>query len=215
MHLIGATLTLERVTVTGGTVTGITPAGDGGGILALSPSRLTLTRATVSGNTAVQSGGIANGHRGGVGGTAGGEVLMVDSTVSGNTVSAASGGGMGAGGIGNINAALSVVNSTISGNATAVARQDSRLPLPVTHRAASRSWHASPSEPLRVAAFVASASRTRGRQSSVKACSRAAAPRSPSAWRRCGGWWSSIGASIRERDGELTARCDRHTEAAG
>ena len=122
MHLIGATLTLERVTVTGGTATGSTPAADGGGILVLSPSRLTLTRATVSGNTAVQSGGIANGHRGGPGGTAGGEVLIVDSTVSGNTVSAASGGGMGAGGIGNINAALSVVNSTISGNATAGGR---------------------------------------------------------------------------------------------
>ena len=120
LSVLGGTLTLERVIVTGGSATGLTPTADGGGILVLTPGRLTLTRATVSGNSAERAGGIANGHRA-TGGT-GGEVTIRDSTVSGNTVSAASGGGMGAGGISNINATLSIVNSTISGNATAGGR---------------------------------------------------------------------------------------------
>lgn len=120
LHLLGATLTLERVTVTGGQATGVTPAGDGGGIQLLAGSRLTLTRATVSGNAAERSGGIANGHRG-TGGS-GGEVTILGSTVTGNTASASSAGGMGAGGIGNINATLRIVNSTVSGNASAGGR---------------------------------------------------------------------------------------------
>ncbi len=120
MNLLGATLTLERVTITGGSAAGVTPAGDGGGILLLAGSQLTLTRATVSGNAAAQSGGIANGHR--APGGSGGIVRVLQSTVSGNTVTASSGGGMGAGGIANINGTLTIVNSTISGNATAGGR---------------------------------------------------------------------------------------------
>lgn len=120
LQMVGVTLTLERVNLTGGATAGLTPNGDGGGILLLAGSNLTLTRAIVSGNSAVVSGGIANGHRA-VGGS-GGTVLIRDSTMSGNTASASSGGGMGAGAIGNINGTLSIVNSTVSGNASAGGR---------------------------------------------------------------------------------------------
>ncbi len=68
----------------------------------------------MSGNTAVQAAGISNGTRMNM--DRGGEVLISNSTVSNNISTAVGGGGMGAGGIGNINGVLNLVNSTVSGN---------------------------------------------------------------------------------------------------
>ena len=122
LNLVAGSLELERVVVTGGNIGAVVmpPASDGGGISARAATKLTLTDSTVSGNTARQSGAIANGTR--VTNDNGGEVLIVDSTVSGNRATANSGGGMGAGGIGNINGTLTLVNSTLSGNETAGGR---------------------------------------------------------------------------------------------
>jgi hypothetical protein len=118
LNLVAGSLELRRVVVTGGNVGGmmLSPDSDGGGILARASTKLTLIDSTVSGNTARQSGGIANGTR--ISADRGGDVLIVNSTVSGNTATAASGGGMGAAGIGNVNGTLSLVNSTVSGNVT-------------------------------------------------------------------------------------------------
>jgi hypothetical protein len=127
-----ADLTLTSVTITGGTVS----AGGGGGIDS-SGGMLTLTDSSVSGNTAVGGGGGIRGGNvtltrsavtgntattsdGGALSASGGAVWQfTDSTISGNTVLAGSGGAgfMGASGT---SPSVTVTRSTVSGNTASV-----------------------------------------------------------------------------------------------
>jgi hypothetical protein len=118
LTLLAGSLALHQVRITGGNVAALPtpPANNGGGIMVRATAELTLTESVVSGNTAFNSGGIANGTR--VTNDAGGTVVIRNSTVSGNTATATGGGGMGAGGIGSINGTLTIVNSTVAQNTT-------------------------------------------------------------------------------------------------
>ncbi|AFZ51172.1 beta strand repeat-containing protein [Dactylococcopsis salina] len=90
------TVTLDGLTISGGTV-----SGDGGGIL--NNENLTLSNSTVSGNSALFGGGIYNGYYYAT-------ANVTNSTVSGNF---ATGSG---GGIFNYSGTANVTNSTVSGN---------------------------------------------------------------------------------------------------
>ncbi|MBS1794954.1 MAG: carboxypeptidase regulatory-like domain-containing protein [Acidobacteria bacterium] len=103
----GANLSLDRLTVTEGKVTG---SGNGGGIL--NSGTLTVTRSTVSANSSdFLGGGISNSG-------AAARLTVAGSTISGNT---ASGLGVNGGGIYNSAGTLLVTNSTISNNTAAAA----------------------------------------------------------------------------------------------
>jgi hypothetical protein len=106
----GGSLTLNGVTVTGGSVSGQGPAGFGGGIFNFAGT-LQLNRSVVTGNSASGAGGgIASGTMGpGPGAT----LTLNNSEVSWNTVPPS---GMGAGGILNIAGTLDINNSTIDHN---------------------------------------------------------------------------------------------------
>jgi hypothetical protein len=123
-------VTVANSTVSGNTTPGNTaPGGDGGGIWAAGP--VTVTNSTVSGNAApagngggiygpaltvansTVSGNSAGGNGGGI--WADSPAAVTNSTVSGN--SASTSGGMGGGGIYNLNGPLTLTNSTVSGNA--------------------------------------------------------------------------------------------------
>ena len=98
-EIAAGTVTMNRLTVTGGNMGGID---DGGGILN-SGGNLTLNNATVTGNTAdTGGGGIYNGAT----------LAINQSTVSNNTGTDASANG---GGIANVGT-LTIYNSTVSGN---------------------------------------------------------------------------------------------------
>lgn len=89
-------VTLDRLTVSNGTVTG-----DSGGGIKNSTANLILTETTVSGNSAANGGGgIYNS----------GTLTLTRSTISGNSTSGAGGG------ILNTDGAIAVTNATISGN---------------------------------------------------------------------------------------------------
>ena len=106
----GGSLTLNGVTVTGGSVSGGGPAGFGGGILNFAGT-LQLNRSVVTGNSASNAGGgIASGTMGpGPGAT----LTLNNSQVSSNTVPSS---GMGGGGILSIAGTLDINNSTIDHN---------------------------------------------------------------------------------------------------
>lgn len=104
-----ATVTLADLTL----ADGLLAAGQGGGIANMSGT-LTIRRSVISGNTAEVGGGLY--LAGEVGPT-----TIERSTIAGNTATEASGGSPGGGGILNL-AALTVSNSTISGNSTAGGR---------------------------------------------------------------------------------------------
>ncbi len=113
-----SSLTLTDSVISNNSATGSTQSSyGGGGILAARAYGLTITRCTISGNTAATRSG---------GGVSTGYLSVVDSTISGN--SAASGGGLYTSGGGKI------VGSTFSGN-TASSRGaaiDGRGPLPIS-----------------------------------------------------------------------------------
>jgi hypothetical protein len=88
---------LTNSTLTGNNTTGT--GGDGGGVVA--EGNLSITNSTISGNAATNSGG---------GGSTGGNATVTSSTVSGNNAIDGSGGGI------NVNGNVSVTASTISGN---------------------------------------------------------------------------------------------------
>ena len=88
---------LTNSTLTGNNTTGT--GGDGGGVVA--EGNLSITNSTVSGNAATNSGG---------GASTGGNATVTSSTLGGNTAIDGSGGGI------NVNGNVSVTGSTISGN---------------------------------------------------------------------------------------------------
>jgi hypothetical protein len=92
----GSSLTLNRVTLTGGSVPGF---GAGGAIYNL--GTLTVNNSVITGNRAWTRGGIYNN---------GGTATLNSVVVSNNTAD------NGGGGIGNVHGSVTVVNSTISGN---------------------------------------------------------------------------------------------------
>jgi hypothetical protein len=92
----GVTATISGLTISGGNPTDL-----GGGVYNI--GTLTLAQASVTGNTAVRGGGIRND----------GNLSIIESVISNNTSTFMGGGG---GGIGNFGPALSVINSTITGN---------------------------------------------------------------------------------------------------
>ncbi|MEO0853561.1 MAG: hypothetical protein AAFY15_08675, partial [Cyanobacteria bacterium J06648_11] len=99
--LPGAKLTLEDVTVTGGSATGSFPGNLGGGIQ-VDNAELTLTNSAVSGNSAAGDGGGIHTLY---------SVLTVDnSTISGNSTA------FDGGGIATVYSTSSINNSTVSGN---------------------------------------------------------------------------------------------------
>jgi predicted outer membrane repeat protein len=100
--------TTKTVAISGVTLTGGDMAGNGGAILNL--ENLTVTACAVSGNSA---GTATTGHHGGgIANVAGGNLMIIGSTISGNTSK-----GRG-GGIYSYLGSLTVVRSTISGNST-------------------------------------------------------------------------------------------------
>jgi hypothetical protein len=102
-HITGNySVAISGLTIANGNVTGT--GNLGGGIY--NPGTLTLTNATVSGNTALNGGGIHNDF---------GTLSIISSTLSGNTVSSNTLAGSG-GGIFNRGGTVALSNSTISGN---------------------------------------------------------------------------------------------------
>jgi predicted outer membrane repeat protein len=125
VDVVDHTATLRDLTITGGAVTGASPAGNGGGIRA---SGLLLERVVVRGNTAA-------GNGGGVAGSQTGDVAVVDSDIDGNQAGLSGGGisaplldvtrslirnnqaGGSGGGLGTLDPARArVEDSTITGN---------------------------------------------------------------------------------------------------
>ena len=104
-HILASVVSLEDLTITGGSVTGSDPEGHAGGVWN-DAGTLTITRSVVTGNTAQQgAGGISNGQ---ADSPFTGTLNIVDSTISNNT-------GLDGGGISNVGQ-LIITNSTISGN---------------------------------------------------------------------------------------------------
>lgn len=99
----GPAVVIEGLTIRGG----LLPTGSGGGVASLRGS-LTLRNAVLAGNVAERGGGLY---------VAAGTATVERSTIHGNTAVYASGGGAGGGGIYNL-AALTITNSTVSGNVT-------------------------------------------------------------------------------------------------
>ena len=97
------------VTLSGLTLEGGDTPDDGGAIIAYGDVDLTLSRVTITGNTAADSGGGVSMHPYGYGSSA--ELVVENSTISGNSAT----GGIG-GGIHSLGANTRVFNSTISGN---------------------------------------------------------------------------------------------------
>ena len=96
------------VTLSGLTIAdGVNPGQQGGGLR--NAGRLTLANVAVANNSA------RPGNGGGIYNTASGVLTITGSTISGNSVSSASGAGSG-GGIHNFGGAITIVNSTLSGN---------------------------------------------------------------------------------------------------
>jgi CSLREA domain-containing protein len=87
------------------TLTNSTISRNNSGGIFMSGGTLTLTRSTVSGNTANGGAGIFTG-----GGTTGDTIFLINSTVSGNVARSAQGGGILTAGT------LTLINSTVSGN---------------------------------------------------------------------------------------------------
>jgi Right handed beta helix region/RTX calcium-binding nonapeptide repeat (4 copies) len=97
-------VTISGLTLTGGDARD-TDDEDGGAIFAIGEVDLTISRVTISGNTAVDGGGVAMKPYG-----TDAELVVEDSTISGNSATATGGGIYGQG------ADTRVSNSTISGN---------------------------------------------------------------------------------------------------
>ena len=95
-----ANVVIQDVTLTGGN-----PSPVGGGAIRMRSSELTLSRSTLSANTAITGGGIYSVDS---------KIALLNSTVSGNTARTSSGGGLRI-----IDSEALIVNSTISGNSTA------------------------------------------------------------------------------------------------
>jgi hypothetical protein len=98
-------VTISGLTVTDGDARD-TADEDGGGLFAIGEVDLTLSRVTITGNTAVDGGGVAMKPYGTYA-----ELVVEDSTISGNSAAAGNGGG-----ILSLGADTRVSNSTISGN---------------------------------------------------------------------------------------------------
>jgi CSLREA domain-containing protein len=113
LDLVGGSLTLERVALTGGSA--IEGVRAGGGVLVRAGTKLNVTASLITGNIAQQGGGIANGTR--RVDDEGGDVLIESSTVTGNTATATIAGSALGAGVANINGTLTLLNSTVSGNA--------------------------------------------------------------------------------------------------
>ena len=108
LHLTGA----GTVSITGGTVSGNTAAAEGGGLWNSGAGTMTVDGTTVTGNTA--SGATADQGGGGLFQEAGGGTLTVrNASITENVADGAAGSG---GGILNDQSAVTVQNSTISGN---------------------------------------------------------------------------------------------------
>jgi Right handed beta helix region/RTX calcium-binding nonapeptide repeat (4 copies) len=100
-------VTISGLTLTGGDARN-TSDEDGGAIFAIGEVDLTLSRVTITGNTAVDGGGVALKPYGTYA-----ELVVEDSTISGNSATATGGGIYGQG------ANTRISNSTISGNEAA------------------------------------------------------------------------------------------------
>src|SRR5262245_39885598 len=103
----GATLSVDRVTITNGVGNGA----NGGGISVGTSASMTVANSTISGNVArVGGGGISGGSGGGIFAREA-RVTIANSTISGN-IAEVGGGGIFVGSL----ASVTVANSTISGN---------------------------------------------------------------------------------------------------
>jgi HYR domain. len=118
------------VAISGLTISDGSAINDGGGIL--NAGSLTITNVVVSNNSATGGGGINNSgtltintstlsgnsalHGGGVFNSNGGVVMIVDSTLSGNTATTLGTGGGGGILTAGIDSTLTIINSTLSGN---------------------------------------------------------------------------------------------------
>ena len=131
----GATVSITGLTIADGNANGASSAGNGGGILIQPTASLTLTRVTVKNNTAslidTFSSAVAEPHyttgevvTGNVSGGGGGiynrgNLVMIESAVTGNSMTAIGAQAFGSGGgIYNLTATAQLINSTVDGNQT-------------------------------------------------------------------------------------------------
>ena len=107
---------IQNAVLTNVTITGNTSSGRGGGLF-VRDSSVRLISSTISGNTILVSEDYLTRQRGGgIAAYLGGDVTLIDSTVSGNSAASYGGGIHGRGGEGG--SSLQLINSTVSGNST-------------------------------------------------------------------------------------------------